>query len=65
MAAAAGGAEPVVLRNAAGVEVHVLRRGAIIQRLLVPDAAGQVADVVLGFDAEEPYKASQGLRIAR
>lgn len=57
----ADSSEPIVLRNAAGVEVHLLRRGAAIQRLLVPDAAGQAADVVLGFDSEEPYKARGGL----
>lgn len=36
------------------------RRGATIQRLLVPDRAGKIDDVVLGFDDEAPYKASAG-----
>lgn len=47
-----------MLKNA-GIEVHILRRGAIIQRLLVPDRSGSVADVVLGFDDEQPYKVSE------
>lgn len=47
--------EATVLRNGA-IEVHVLHRGAIIQTLRVPDRGGNVADVVLGFDTEEPYK---------
>ena len=46
----------LVLKNSAGVEVHILPRGAIIQSLLVPDKNGQVADIVLGFDEEQPYK---------
>ena len=46
----------IVLKNSAGVEVHVLRRGAIVQSLLVPNASGALADVVLGFDEEQPYK---------
>lgn len=33
-----------VLKNKAGVEVHVLSTGAIIQRLLVPDKDGQWAE---------------------
>lgn len=50
---------PIVLKNSAGLEVHILRRGAIIQRLLTPSREpGYLADVVLGFDDEQPYKAS-------
>lgn len=48
--------DAIVLRNGKGVEVHILRRGATIQRLLVPDRAGKIDDVVLGFDDEAPYK---------
>jgi len=33
--------DTIVLKNGGGVEVHVIRRGAIIQRLLVPDKAGK------------------------
>ena len=53
---------PIVLRNAGGIEVHILRRGATIQRLLVPDRGGQAADIVLGFDDEQPYKVGRLLR---
>lgn len=45
-----------VLNNSHGVEVHLIPTGAVIQRLLLPDASGQVADVVLGFDTIEPYR---------
>lgn len=51
-------AAPVVLRNAHGVEVHVLRVGAAIQRLLVPDSRGELADIALGFDTAPQYAAS-------
>lgn len=50
-----GGAH--VLRNANGMELHVLRMGAAIQRLLVPDRSGTLADVVLGLDNETAYEA--------
>ena len=46
---------PIVLRNGHGVEVHVLPTGASIQKLLLPDRSGTLADVVLGFDTETPY----------
>ena len=49
--------EAHVLRNGNGMELHVLRTGAAVQRLLVPDAAGSLADVVLGFDNETAYEA--------
>ena len=40
-----------MLKNAQGTEVHVLPRGATLQRILL----GNV-DVVLGVDTEEPYR---------
>ena len=46
-----------MLRNGNGMELHVLRTGAAVQRLLVPDAAGSLTDVVLGFDNETAYEA--------
>lgn len=54
-AAAAASADAFVLRNAKGVEVHILRTGAAIQRLYLPDRDGQVDDVVLGYEREAPY----------
>jgi aldose 1-epimerase len=45
-----------VLRNNTGMEVHVLRTGAVIQRIIVPDKNGHLDDVVLGFDDEAAYK---------
>ena len=44
-----------VLKSSAGVEVHVRPIGCCIQRLLVPDAQGNLEDVVLGFDDLKPY----------
>lgn len=46
----------IILKSKGGMEVHVLRTGAVVQRLIVPDASGNTADVVLGFDDEEPYQ---------
>lgn len=48
-------AAPLVLRSPGGVEVHVLRVGAAIQRLLVPDRRGVRRDVALGFDEARQY----------
>lgn len=46
-----------MLSNRAGVEVHIWPVGAAIQKLLVPDRAGHLADVVLGFDDTVQYQA--------
>lgn len=43
------------LKNAAGMEVHVITYGAIVQSLKAPGRGGQFADVVLGFDNMEGY----------
>ncbi|HEY7497304.1 MAG TPA: aldose epimerase family protein [Vicinamibacterales bacterium] len=45
----------VTLRNTAGVEIDVIDYGATITRWTAPDRAGQMADIVLGFDAPERY----------
>ena len=44
-----------VLENGRGLALHVLDYGGIVTRLLVPDAQGRTADVVLGFDRLAPY----------
>jgi hypothetical protein len=36
--------------------VHVWPVGAAVQRLLVPDRAGRLADVVLGYDDMVAYQ---------
>jgi aldose 1-epimerase len=56
-------AHSILLRNG-GIEVTILRRGAIIQSLRVPDRNGNAADIVLGFDDEQPYKARPAGRSA-
>ncbi len=43
------------LKNSRGMQAVLTNLGAIIVKLLVPDKAGNVADVVLGFDKAEDY----------
>ena len=45
----------VTLRNKAGVEIEAISYGAIITRWTAPDRAGNMADIVLGFDDPERY----------
>jgi aldose 1-epimerase len=53
--------ELLVLRNASGMQVGICSYGGIVTSMIVPDARGELADVVLGFDrldgylAEHPY----------
>ncbi|MEZ6013528.1 MAG: aldose epimerase family protein [Planctomycetota bacterium] len=49
-------AHAYVLRNDAGVEAVVTDFGATLVSLLVPDRAGNVADIVLGFDDVTGYE---------
>jgi aldose 1-epimerase len=52
------GAQPVeryTLRNAHGIELSVISYGATLTELHLPDRAGQLADVVLGFDRLQDY----------
>ncbi len=44
------------LRNANGVEVQVLDLGATITSIKVPDRAGQLDDVVLGYATADAYR---------
>lgn len=48
------------LRNSLGVEVELSGLGAAITRLVVPDAKGRKADVVLGYDTVEEYAVRGG-----
>jgi len=48
--------ETYVLKNGKGVEVHVRPLGALVQKLVLPDAQGKPEDVVLGFDKLESYR---------
>lgn len=45
----------VTLTNAHGVELRAMTYGAIIVSLKVPDRAGQLGDVVLGYDSLAGY----------
>ena len=47
--------EMVTLKNSHGLEVQAITYGAIITSIKVPDRAGKVADVALGFDRPEQY----------
>jgi aldose 1-epimerase len=49
--------ERYTLRNGKGMEVSVITRGAVLQRIVVPDRGGQAADVALGFDTLDGYLA--------
>jgi aldose 1-epimerase len=49
------GVDVITLGRAGGLEMNVLTFGCIIASLRVPDAGGQSANVVLGFDRLEPY----------
>jgi len=50
--------ELATLKNSHGMEVKAINYGAIITSLKVPDRAGKVADVVLGFDQPAGYWAA-------
>jgi aldose 1-epimerase len=47
-----------VMRNRQGIAVSLSALGARIVKLLMPDARGNTADVVLGFDTPDEYLAS-------
>ncbi|TDU62554.1 aldose 1-epimerase [Prosthecobacter fusiformis] len=47
--------ELFTLTNEGGMEVRVMTYGGILVSVKVPDKAGAMADVVLGFDTLEPY----------
>jgi aldose 1-epimerase len=47
--------EMVTLKNSHGMEVQAISYGAIITSIKVPDRAGKIGDVVLGFDSPEQY----------
>jgi aldose 1-epimerase len=47
--------ESFTLRNHHGIEAEILSYGATLRALRMPDRAGQIADVVLGFDQPETY----------
>jgi aldose 1-epimerase len=47
--------EVVTLKNPGGMEVKAMSYGAIITSVKVPDRAGTLADVVLGFDQPNQY----------
>lgn len=44
-----------ILQNKSGARAEITDFGGIVVRLLMPDRAGQLDDVVLGFNSVEPY----------
>ena len=50
-----GPAQLYLLENENGMQVSITNYGGIITKIIVPDQAGQMADVVLGFDSLAPY----------
>lgn len=49
--------ENFVLKNAAGMEATLSTYGGILNRLLVPNRKGELADIVLGFNSLQEYEA--------
>lgn len=49
-------AQLLTLKNANGIELDVTNYGGIITRLLTPDAQGELADIVLGYDSLAEYQ---------
>jgi aldose 1-epimerase len=45
-----------LLKNAAGLEARITNYGGTVMSLLVPDAAGKLDDIVLGYDQVEGYR---------
>ena len=50
-----GQADLYTLKNGKGMEVQITNYGAIVTAIKVPDKAGQLGDVVLGFDSLAGY----------
>lgn len=48
-----------VLKNANGIEVRLISRGATITHLYLPDRDGKLADVALGFDDVAGYESDR------
>lgn len=44
------------IENKFGAYVNILNRGGVIQSLCVPNSAGELTDVVLGFDSVSEYE---------
>ena len=44
------------IKNAGGASITVISYGAILQSVIVPDAAGKLRDVALGYDTVAPYE---------
>ena len=53
--AAGKSAELFTLTNAKGTTAQVTNYGGIIVAIKIPDKAGKIADIVLGFDSLAPY----------
>jgi aldose 1-epimerase len=52
--------EAVTLSNARGVSARILTLGAALQSLIMPDAKGAPADIILGHDDVSGYEAIRG-----
>ncbi|WP_269714816.1 aldose epimerase family protein [Caulobacter sp. NIBR2454] len=50
--------EAITLTNPSGMSATILTYGATLQALMVPDPAGKLADVVLGYDDVAGYEKS-------
>ncbi len=52
--------EKYTLKNAHGMEVDIITLGAALQSIRVPDQAGEIRDVLLGYDNVEQYENVNG-----
>ena len=50
-----GNRESVTISDGCGMSAHILTYGATVQRLNVPDARGDIKDVILGYDDPAEY----------
>lgn len=46
----------VTLTNEAGISAKIISYGAAVQSLMVPDAKGEIADIVIGYDTLDGYE---------
>ena len=50
------------LHNAKGAEADIMTYGGIVEKLIMPDRSGNMADVVLGFDSLDGYTSDAYLK---
>src|SRR6185312_14866068 len=54
--------ELYTLRNSKGAEADIMTYGGIVEKLVMPDRNGNMADIVLGFDSLDGYTSDAYLK---